>query len=104
MNNISQIKIAEDKKEELNSYVMFLIQAKNRDKLQKFLTKKGIQSLVYYSKPLHKHTASKKFKFKSGTLPVAERLANEVLALPHHQNLTKKQILYVCQNIKQFYK
>ena len=104
LNNISQIKIAEDKKEELNSYVMFLIQAKNRDKLQKFLTKKGIQSLVYYSKPLHKHTASKKFKFKSGTLPVAERLANEVLALPHHQNLTKKQILYVCQNIKQFYK
>ena len=102
--NIDQVKIAPDKKEELNSYVMFLIQAKNRDKLQKYLTKNGIQSLIYYSKPLHKHTASKKFKLKSGVLPVAEKLARGVLALPHHQNLKKKQILYVCEKIKQFYK
>ena len=82
---------------------MFLIQAEKRDSLQKFLTKKKIQSLIYYSKPLHMHKASKILQVKKGSLPMAEKLANKVLALPHHQNLTKKQILYVCNKIKEFY-
>lgn len=100
---IKNIKILEDGKNEINSYVMFLIQAEKRDSLQKFLTKKKIQSLIYYSKPLHMHKASKILQVKKGSLPMAEKLANKVLALPHHQNLTKKQILYVCNKIKEFY-
>ncbi len=100
---IKNIKILEDGKNEINSYVMFLIQAEKRDSLQKFLTKKKIQSLIYYSKPLHMHKASKILQVKKGSLPMAEKLASKVLALPHHQNLTKKQILYVCNKIKEFY-
>ena len=100
---IKNIKILEDGKNEINSYVMFLIQAEKRDSLQKFLTKKKIQSLIYYSKPLHMHKASKILQVKKGSLPIAEKLASKVLALPHHQNLTKKQILYVCNKIKEFY-
>lgn len=100
---IKNIKILEDAKNEINSYVMFLIQAEKRDSLQKFLTKKKIQSLIYYSKPLHMHKASKILQVKKGSLPIAEKLASKVLALPHHQNLTKKQILYVCNKIKEFY-
>tara|TARA_Y100001958_G_C20644226_1_gene175378 strand:- start:292 stop:447 length:156 start_codon:yes stop_codon:yes gene_type:complete len=49
------------------------------------------------------HKASKILQVKKGSLPMAEKLASKVLALPHHQNLTKKQILYVCNKIKEFY-
>jgi len=97
------IKISEDKKQEINSYVMFLVQAENRDKLQKYLKKNSIQSFIYYGTPLHLHPATKKLGHKKGSFPNAEKLANKVLALPHHQNLTKKQILYVCDKINKFY-
>ena len=82
---------------------MLLAQAEKRDNLQKYLSSNKIQSLVYYGTPLHLHKATKKLGYKKGSLPVAEKLASKVLALPHHQNLSKKQILYVCKKINDFY-
>jgi len=97
------IKIPADKKNEINSYVMLLAQAEKRDHLQKYLSSNKIQSLIYYGTPLHLHPATKHLGYKKGSLPVAEKLANKVLALPHHQNLSKKQILHVCKKINNFY-
>ena len=97
------IKIPEDKKNEINSYVILLSQAEKRDALQRYLSSNKIQSLIYYGTPLHLHNATKKLGYKKGSLPIAEKLANKVLALPHHQNLSKEQILYVCKKINNFY-
>ena len=103
LNNNRFIKIPEDKENEINSYVMLLSQAEKRDKLQKYLSLNKIQSLVYYGTPLHLHKATKILGYKKGSLPIAEKLAKKVLALPHHQNLSKNQILYVCKKINNFY-
>ena len=43
-------------------------------------------------------------KFHKNKLPVSEKLAKKVLALPHHQNLSEKQIKTVCKEINKFYK
>lgn len=101
--NNKNISIPQDKKNEINSYVMLLSQAQKRDELQKYLSKNKIQSLVYYGTPLHLHKATKKLGYKKGSFPIAEKLAKNVLALPHHQNLSKKQIVYVCDKINSFY-
>ena len=101
--NYDFIKIPEDKKNEINSYVMLLSQAEKRDSLQKYLNSNKIQSLVYYGTPLHLHKATKKLGYKKGSFPIAEKLSSKVLALPHHQNLSKEQILYVCKKINNFY-
>ena len=98
------IKIPKKNKNEISSHVMFLVTAEKRNKLQKYLIKNNIQSLIYYGTPLHLHPATKNLGYKKGSLPVSERLAEKVLALPHHQHLTKKQILYVCKKINDFYK
>jgi UDP-2-acetamido-2-deoxy-ribo-hexuluronate aminotransferase len=82
---------------------MLLSQAEKRDQLQKYLSLNKIQTLVYYGTPLHLHKATKSLGYKKGSLPVAEKLSKKVLALPHHQNLTKKQILHVCKTINKFY-
>ena len=89
---------------ERNSYVMFINLCRSRDKLQKYLNAYGIQTLVYYGTPLHLHPASKKFNYKKGDFPVAEKACSKVLAFPHHQHLKKNQILYVCEKIRDFYK
>ena len=43
-------------------------------------------------------------KFQKYDLPVSEKLAKKVLALPHHQNLSSNQIKFVCREINKFYK
>jgi len=101
--NIKEVQIPICSEDEFNSFVMFIVQAEDRDSLQNFLKSHDIESLVYYSKPLHLHTA---FKNKFGNindLPISEKLTKKVLALPIHQHLQKEQIIYVCKKIKEFY-
>ena len=83
---------------------MFVAQCRKRDQLQKYLHREGIQTIVYYGNPLHKHLASKKMKLDTGILKNSEKICKKVLALPHHQHLSEKQIDYVCQKIIKFYK
>ncbi len=99
----NKIKIIPDKEYETNSYVMFITICEDRDKLKKYLEKNKIQSLVYYGTPLHKHIASKIYTYKN-SLKNSELLSSKVLALPHHQNLKKKDIIYICKKINKFYK
>ena len=45
---------------------------------------------IYYPKPLHRQTAYPGFASTEGGLPVAERLAEEVVSLPMHPYLTEE--------------
>lgn len=88
---------------EKHSYVMFIVQADDRDALKAHLEKRGVQSLVYYGTPLHLHPAAKRLGYKRGDFPVAERQADRVLALPHHQNLSPDQIATAAAAVNEFY-
>ena len=98
-----KVKILDDGKNEINSYVMFITLSKKREKLQKYLKKYRIQSLLYYPTPLHMHKSMKFLKYGKGSLPNAEKIASEVISFPHHQHITEKQIKYVCSKINLFY-
>jgi dTDP-4-amino-4,6-dideoxygalactose transaminase len=98
-----EVYIPEEKANENNSYVMFIIQAEDRDELKKYLSDHNIESLVYYGTPLHLHAAAKNYGYKRGDFPVAENQCDKVIALPHHQNLTEEQIQYVCEVVNKFY-
>jgi dTDP-4-amino-4,6-dideoxygalactose transaminase len=101
--DIDDIIIPECSNNEKNSFVMFITLANQRDKLKEFLDKKNIESLVYYSKPLHKHKAYIDTFPDENFLPKSESIVKKVLALPIHQHLKEEQIHYVCENIKSFY-
>lgn len=101
--NTNHVIIPKCKKIEFNSFVMFIVLAEERDRLQKYLAKFNIQTLVYYGTPLHLHKASKIFSYKIGDFPIAESICKKVLALPHHQHLTEKQISFVAKKINDFY-
>jgi dTDP-4-amino-4,6-dideoxygalactose transaminase len=88
---------------EVNPFVMFLIQAERRDALKAHLESKGIQALVYYGTPLHLQPAAKRYGYKPGDFPNAERQADRVLALPHHQHLTEDEIAEVANEVNAFY-
>jgi dTDP-4-amino-4,6-dideoxygalactose transaminase len=47
----------------------------------------GIPTAMYYPKPVHKQVAYRDFPTAGNGLPVADRLAEEVLSLPMHPYL-----------------
>jgi len=59
---------------------LFVIRAKNRDKLQKYLFDNDIQTLIHYPIPPHKQKAYKEWNKIS--LPITEKIHDEVLSLP----------------------
>ena len=101
--NLKKIQMTEDKKIEHNSYVMFVTLCEKRDKLQKYLKKFNIQSLVYYKNPLHLHKATKFLGYKKGDFPNAEKFSKKVLSFPHHQYLKRSEIEFVSKKVNHFY-
>lgn len=61
---------------------LFVVRVTNRDALQSRLSAAGIGSLIHYPIPPHKQDAYADQRTSSLPLPLAERLADEVLSLP----------------------
>ena len=70
-----------------------------RDKLQKYLEKKGIQSVIYYPKPLYRFDHLP-YSTRPKEFPVTEKITKEVLSIPVHPLLKQTEIEYIIETIK----
>ena len=61
---------------------LFVVRSPERDRLQARLAEAGIQTLIHYPIPPHRQQAYADMDLAPGSLPIAERLAGEVLSLP----------------------
>jgi dTDP-4-amino-4,6-dideoxygalactose transaminase len=61
----------------------------DREAVAAALKAQGVPTAIYYPKPLHMQTAYREFPVAGNGLPVAERLAGEVLSLPMHPYLAE---------------
>jgi len=59
---------------------LFVVRTEKRDRLQKYLTKHGVETLIHYPIPPHKQNAYKEWNNQS--YPISEKIHNEVLSLP----------------------
>jgi len=71
-------------------YHQYVVRTKRRDALRTHLQERGIATNVFYPVPLHLQPAFADLGWKRGALPVAERLADEVLSLPVHAHLSEE--------------
>ena len=101
--NLKKIFFPIEKKDEFNTYHTFVIQVDKRDKLKKFLKKKGIDTAIHYPIPIHLQKASAAINLKNFSLPETEKQAKRILTLPINQFLKKQEILYICNQINNFY-
>ena len=100
---VDYIVIPPRKPDKIQTFSMYVIQAKDRDKLTSFLEKKGIEAKVHYPIPIHLQEACSYLGYKEGDFPVCEAQAASILSLPVHQYLSKEQIEYVIKQIFDFY-
>jgi len=81
-------------------YHIYAVRVKDRDRIVKKLTKKGISVLIHYPMPLHLQKVYKDLGYKKGDFPVAEKTAQEIISLPMYPHLKEKQIKYIARTLK----
>ena len=98
------VKIPERRKNEEKIYYTYSVNVHKdyRQKLQKFLSTKNIETKIYYEKLIPEVAPYKSFNFKKD-INNAKRITNEILSLPMHENLSEDQIYYTVKNIKKFF-
>jgi dTDP-4-amino-4,6-dideoxygalactose transaminase len=83
-------------------YHLYVILVDDREGLQKYLNEKGVGTGLHYPVPLHLQKAYSYQGYKEGDFPVTESVAKRLLSLPMFPELTRAQIEYVADCIKQF--
>ena len=87
-------------------YQMYTVRVKDkitRNKLHEFLTKKRIFSKVYFS-PIHLTDFYKeKYGFQQNSLPVTEKVSDEVLTIPLYPNMDNEEKHYLVDSIQEFF-
>ena len=73
-----------------SAFALYTIRVAKRDAVRERLTAMGIGSALFYRLALHQHPAFKDYDGRR--LAVSEQLANEVLSLPIHPDLTDAEV------------
>ena len=72
--------------------------------LKLYLNEKNIQTMIYYPIPIHKQRALKFYVGNNISLPISEKLCEEVISLPMHTELDDSLQEYIIKSIKSFFK
>ena len=78
------------------------IEGGRRDALRAHLAERGIPSSVYYPVPGHTQQAFSQFQYNPDAYPVSVELAQTVLSLPMHTELTEEQQQFISDVIIKF--
>tara|TARA_B100001029_G_scaffold152367_1_gene135375 strand:- start:260 stop:1438 length:1179 start_codon:yes stop_codon:yes gene_type:complete len=76
----------------------------NRDLFKTELQRLGVDTIIYYPIPIHLQPAFKELGYKEGSLPVTEKVCNQVISLPIYPELESSQQSYVIDTIKEIFK
>ena len=83
-------------------YHLFVVRVKNREGLQKWLGDTQIGTGIHYPVPLHLQKAYEGLGYKTGSFPVAEKAAIEIVSLPMFAEITREQQRTVIDLIRNF--
>ena len=81
---------------------LFVVRTPDRDALRVHLDACGISSAVHYPTPIHLQPAYASFGLKRGSMPVAERLANESCSLPIFPTIEDGEIERIARAVGAF--
>lgn len=83
-------------------YHLYILQSEKREELCDFLKGKGIATGIYYPVPMHLQKVFIPLGYVEGDCPNAEYLSKRTFALPMFPELTKEEIEYITNSVKEF--
>lgn len=79
---------------------LFVIRTESRDTLQEYLYANGIETVIHYPIPPHKQKALQEFNHLS--LPITEKIHQEVLSLPMSSVLSDEEITHIIATLNSY--
>ncbi|GBD04008.1 dTDP-3-amino-3,4,6-trideoxy-alpha-D-glucose transaminase [bacterium HR19] len=101
-----RVKLPIEKEYSFHVYHQFSVLLENeseRDKLRKFLEENGVESAVYYPKPLCDMKVFEKRAINFGNLKNAREISKKILSIPCHHFLKENEVKYVSECINEFF-
>jgi len=81
---------------------LYVIRHPERDSLQDYLQRKGVQTVIHYPIPVHLQEAYKNLGYSEGDFPVTEKLSKEIVSLPIFPQLRDEEAETVVNLINSF--
>ncbi|KGA42900.1 aminotransferase [Pectobacterium odoriferum] len=81
---------------------LFVIRCESRDRLQTYLTDRGIQTLIHYPTPPHLQQAYESLGYTEGSFPITEQIHKQVLSLPIGPTLSDDELQAVITAINEY--
>jgi UDP-2-acetamido-2-deoxy-ribo-hexuluronate aminotransferase len=102
---VDELEIPERQFNSTHVFHQYTLKVKNpkRNELQKYLSDKGIPSMIYYPLPLYKQEAFQQFVSSDFVLPTSEDLCDQVLSLPIHTEMNSDHMNFICDSVKSFF-
>ena len=100
----SYLKIPKVEKYCIPVYHLYVIQVKNdviRNKLQKYLQEKSIETGIHYPISIQDSLC---IKTNNDSVPISNKQSRKILSLPIYPELSKNKVNYIINNIIEFYK
>jgi dTDP-4-amino-4,6-dideoxygalactose transaminase len=85
-----------------HGFYSYTIRVEKRDELQSFLNEQGIETQIHHPILMPNLTAYR--GLERPDFPVADKIVNQILSIPIHDNLTNNQVKYVIESIIKFTK
>lgn len=80
-------------------YHLFVLRCEFRNELQKYLTEKGIQTVIHYPKCIYDNNYLLKYKSEC---PNADLFAKQIISIPMHPFLDDSEMNYIINTINEF--
>jgi UDP-2-acetamido-2-deoxy-ribo-hexuluronate aminotransferase len=102
LSTLKSLTLPKNYKDSIHTWHQFTIQvaAEDRDELKSFLSLNGIESMIYYPKPVCQQRAYQQY---DRDFPIAKNLSTSVLSLPIHALMQPEDISYISTHIKKFF-
>jgi UDP-2-acetamido-2-deoxy-ribo-hexuluronate aminotransferase len=84
-----------------SAWALYTIRVQNRDRVRARLSDAGVGTGLFYGVPLHRHPAFAQWVPDDLSLPVTERLAQEVLSLPMHGDIEEREVAFVVERLRE---
>jgi len=83
---------------------LYVIQTPRREELATYLKEKGVQTGIHYPVPCHLQPAVKNVLGPQPKLEKTEEAVEKILSLPIYPELSREEVNFVCENIRDFFK
>jgi dTDP-4-amino-4,6-dideoxygalactose transaminase len=90
-------------RDKMHVYHLYVVRSGQRDRLQEYLTGKGIGTGIHYKNPVHCQEALSGLGYGKGDFREAEKACDEILSLPIYPELEEESQVYVAEKIREFY-